>query len=71
VFLDAERDAYVDCLPELVRTLAPAAAPVVDNVVSHAGEVAKFRARVDAERRLVSALVPTGAGALFVVRVGD
>jgi hypothetical protein len=40
----------------------------VDNVLSHAGEVEAFRALVDAEPAVTSALVPIGAGALLVTR---
>ena len=41
---------------------------MVDNVLSHAAEVAEFRAVVSADRRVSEAVVPTGAGALLVVR---
>jgi predicted O-methyltransferase YrrM len=43
---------------------------VVDNVISHAGEVEAFRALVDAEPAVTSALVPIGAGTLLVTRAG-
>jgi predicted O-methyltransferase YrrM len=68
VFLDAERPAYAGYWPDLVRVLAPPGLLVVDNVISHAGEVAEFRALVEADERVVSSLVPIGAGALLVVR---
>jgi predicted O-methyltransferase YrrM len=68
VFLDAERDAYVAYWPDLVRVLSPAGLLAVDNVVSHADEVADFRAVVDADDRVAQALVPIGAGVLLVVR---
>jgi hypothetical protein len=41
---------------------------VADNAVSHAAELAAFRALVDGDARLSSALVEVGAGALLVVR---
>src|SRR3954451_10216950 len=63
IFLDAERPAYTSYWPELVRTLAPAGLLIVDNVLSHAGEVAGFRALVSADERVREALAPTGAGA--------
>ena len=41
---------------------------VVDNVVSHADELREFRRRVEADPRASEALVPTGAGALLIVK---
>jgi predicted O-methyltransferase YrrM len=69
VFLDAERPAYAGYWPDLVRVLAPPGLLVVDNVISHAGEVAEFRALVEADERVVSSLVPIGAGVLLVARL--
>ncbi|HEY1833456.1 MAG TPA: O-methyltransferase [Solirubrobacteraceae bacterium] len=68
VFLDAERPAYVDYWPQLVRVLRPGGLLVVDNVLSHTDEVAPLRALVAADGRVGEALVPTGAGLLLVVR---
>jgi predicted O-methyltransferase YrrM len=68
IFLDAERSAYAAYWPDLVRVLAPRGVLVVDNVVSHASEVAEFRSLVSADERVFEALAPTGAGALLVVR---
>ena len=68
IFLDAERDAYVGYWPDLVRTLAPAGLIAVDNVISHAHDLVAFRATVDADDRVVQALVPIGAGVLLAVR---
>jgi predicted O-methyltransferase YrrM len=66
VFLDAERPAYAGYWPELVRVLAHPGLLAVDNVLSHASEVAEFRALVDADERVTSSLVPIGAGVLLV-----
>jgi len=66
VFLDAERPLYTSWWPDLLRTLARPGLLVVDNVLSHAGEVEAFRALVDAEPAVASALVPIGAGTLLV-----
>jgi predicted O-methyltransferase YrrM len=66
VFLDAERDAYVGYWPDLVRTLAPGGLLAVDNVISHADELVDFRAVVEADERVIAALVPIGAGVLLV-----
>ena len=68
VFLDAERREYAGWWPDLVRVLAPAGLLAVDNVLSHAAEVADLRALVDADDRVAQALVPIGAGVLLVVR---
>ena len=68
IFLDAERRFYAAYWPDLVRVLAPRGLLVVDNVISHATEVAEFRALVSADERVFDALAPTGAGALLVVR---
>jgi predicted O-methyltransferase YrrM len=71
IFLDAERPAYAGYWPDLVRALRPRGILVVDNVLSHATEVAAFRALVSADDRVSEAVSPTGAGALLVVRHAD
>lgn len=71
IFLDAERPAYSDYWPHLRRVLTPRGLLVVDNVISHAEEVAAFRVLITADDAVTEALVPTGAGALLVVRGGD
>ncbi len=68
IFLDAERPAYAGYWPDLVRVLRPGGLLAVDNVLSHAEEVADFRALVRADARVSEAVVPTGAGLLLVVR---
>jgi len=69
VFLDAERPAYAGYWPELLRSLRPAGGLIaIDNVRSHAGEMAAVSALIDAERSVSSALVPIGAGVRLVVR---
>jgi predicted O-methyltransferase YrrM len=67
VFLDAERPHYVSYWPDLVRTLRPNGLLVVDNVISHADQVAAFRALVSSDPRVTDTVAPTGAGALLVV----
>ncbi|MFT3866393.1 MAG: class I SAM-dependent methyltransferase [Solirubrobacterales bacterium] len=69
VFLDAERPAYPTYWSDLVRALRPAGLLAVDNVLSHADEVADFRTLVGADRRVAEALVPTGAGVLLITRL--
>jgi predicted O-methyltransferase YrrM len=69
VFLDAERPAYTAYWSDLVRVLPPGGLLAVDNVTSHADEVADFRTLVAADRRVTEALVPTGAGVLLITRL--
>jgi predicted O-methyltransferase YrrM len=68
VVLDAERPDYPAYWSDLVRVLPPGGLLAVDNVISHADEVADFRTLVSADRRVTEALVPTGAGVLLVTR---
>ena len=68
IFLDAERPAYCGYWPNLLRVLAPGGLLVVDNVLSHADELQTFRELVQDEDRVTEAVVPTGAGALLIVR---
>jgi predicted O-methyltransferase YrrM len=70
IFLDSERPAYVSYWHDLLRSLVPGGLLIVDNVVSHADELASFRALVAAEPSVIEALVPIGAGALLVVKSG-
>jgi predicted O-methyltransferase YrrM len=69
VFLDAERPAYPGYWANLVRVVRPGGLLAVDNVISHADEVADFRTLVEADRRVSEALAPTGAGVLLVTRL--
>jgi predicted O-methyltransferase YrrM len=69
VFLDAERSDYPAYWSDLVRVLPGGGLLAVDNVLSHADEVADFRTLVSADRRVTEALVPTGAGVLLVTRL--
>ena len=68
IFLDAERPHYVTYWPNLVRSLRPFGLLVVDNVLSHAEEVADFCALVKGTSGITSALVPIGAGALLITK---
>jgi predicted O-methyltransferase YrrM len=70
VFLDAERSLYAGWWPDLSRALARPGLLAVDNVLSHAGEVAELGALVDADAGFESALVPIGAGVLLVSPAG-
>ena len=66
LFLDADRNAYVDYWPELLRVLRPGGLLAVDNCISHAGEVAEFSALVRSTNNVEAVLVPIGAGLLLV-----
>lgn len=68
IFLDAERPAYADYWPDLVRALRPGGLLAIDNVLSHADELADLRSLIVSDERVSEALVPTGAGLLLVVR---
>ena len=69
VFLDAERPEYPAYWADLVRALRPGGLLAVDNVISHADEVADLRTLITADRRVTEALVPIGAGLLLVTRL--
>ena len=68
IFLDAERPHYVAYWPHLVRSLRLFGLLVVDNVVSHADQVADFCALVQRTSGITSALVPIGAGVLLITK---
>jgi predicted O-methyltransferase YrrM len=69
VFLDAERPAYAGYWPDLLRTLRLGGGLLaIDNVVSHAAEVAEVTALIEAEPAVTTVLVPIGAGLRLVVR---
>lgn len=71
IFLDAERPHYVAYWPHLVRSLRPFGLLVLDNVVSHAAEVADFRALIDRTPGISAALVPVGAGVLLITKAAE
>jgi predicted O-methyltransferase YrrM len=68
VFLDAERPGYAGYLSDLVRTLAPRGVLAIDNVRSHAHELAEFSALIEREPGLTQTVVPVGAGLRLAVR---
>lgn len=68
VFLDAERPAYAGYWPHLVRTLHPGALLAIDNVLSHADQVAEVTALIESEPAVTTCLVPIGAGVRLVVK---
>jgi predicted O-methyltransferase YrrM len=68
VFLDAERPHYVSYLDDLVRSLKPGGALVVDNVLSHADELRDFTQAIEAIAELTQTVVPVGAGLRVAVK---
>ena len=70
LFLDSERAEYLAWWPGLQRVLRPRGLLVVDNALSHAGELAGFFGAVRADRAWASGLVPVGNGEFLAVRDG-
>jgi predicted O-methyltransferase YrrM len=68
VLLDAHRPLYAGWWPNPVRVLRPGGLLVVDNVLSHADEVAPFLALVAGEPSLRTATSATDKGQLLAVR---
>ena len=69
ILLDAERPAYCGYWPHLADALAEAGSTlVVDNVLSHAEQVADFVELVAADQRFTHSILPVGAGLMMVVR---
>jgi len=62
LFLDAERVEYPSWWPHPVRTLHPGAVLAIDNVLSHAEEVAPFLTLLAREPALVTATIAVGKG---------
>jgi predicted O-methyltransferase YrrM len=63
-FLDAEKDVYLDCYERVVPQLVPGGLLVVDNLISHADELASFQEHVLGDPRVDALLVPIGKGEL-------
>jgi predicted O-methyltransferase YrrM len=68
LFLDADRAQYLIWWPAIQRVLVPGGLMVVDNAVSHAGEMESFRAEVQAARGWRSVVVPVGKGELVALK---
>lgn len=70
VFLDAEKEDYDAYLDLVVPLLRPGGVLVADNLLSHAEDLASFRARALAHPLLSGLVVPIGRGELVAVRSG-
>lgn len=69
ILLDAERPAYPAYWPHLKTCLqTPGSVLAVDNVLSHAEQVAAFTALVKADNAFTQTVLPIGAGLLLVAR---
>ncbi len=62
LFLDAERVEYSSWWPHPVRVLGPGAVLAIDNVLSHAEEVAPFLTLLAREQSLVRSTLAVGKG---------
>ena len=68
IFLDSERPEYPGWWPRLRHVLRAGGLLVVDNAVSHAGEMAPFVALVKADHLFATSLVPVGKGEFLAVK---
>jgi len=63
-FLDAERDIYTDVYERMINSIVPGGLIAVDNVISHADELAGFVSYVENDPRVDALVVPIGKGIL-------
>jgi predicted O-methyltransferase YrrM len=63
-FLDAEKDIYLDVYEKVVPNLVSGGFMAVDNVISHANELADFVAQAENDIRVDALVVPIGKGVL-------
>jgi len=68
IFLDSDREQYVDWWSDLRRILRPGSLIVVDNAVSHAHQMEQFTALVASTTGYVSSLCPIGNGELVILK---
>jgi predicted O-methyltransferase YrrM len=63
-FLDAERGIYLDVYEKMIDNIVPGGLIAVDNVISHADELAGFVSSVENDPRVDALVVPIGKGVL-------
>jgi len=68
IFLDSDREQYVDWWSDLRRILRPGSLIVVDNAVSHAHQMEQFTALVASTTGYMSSLCPIGNGELVILK---
>ena len=71
VFLDFEKELYLQALEPIVRVLAPCGLLVADNLLSHADDLAEFRAAAETHPELECVLIPIPRGELVCRKRGD
>ena len=64
-FLDAERGIYIDVYEKMINNIVPGGLIAVDNVISHADELAGFIFHVENDPRVDTLIVPIGKGILL------
>jgi caffeoyl-CoA O-methyltransferase len=70
-FLDAERDVYIDVYEKVVNNVVPGGIIAVDNVISHADELADFVSHAENDPRVDALVVPIGKGILVCRKVSQ
>jgi len=68
-FLDAERDIYIDVYEKMRNNIVPGGIIAVDNVISHADELADFVSFVENDSRVDAMVVPIGKGILVYRKI--
>ncbi|MEW8508812.1 MAG: O-methyltransferase [Candidatus Thiodiazotropha sp.] len=68
IFLDSERNEYLDWWPNIRRILRPGGLLIVDNALSHADETASFVGAVSEDREFTGCTVPVGKGEFLAYR---
>jgi caffeoyl-CoA O-methyltransferase len=69
VFLDAEKEDYLNYLELIVPVLPIGGLLVADNVISHGEDLAEFQRRAESDRRLFTVVLPIGRGELLAVKI--
>ncbi|MGL5812635.1 MAG: O-methyltransferase [Aeromonas sp.] len=69
VFLDSDRQQYQAWWPEIRRLLAPRGLLVVDNAISHQGEMQEWMAEVRRDPAFITSLVPVGKGEWLIAHL--
>ncbi len=68
IFLDAERQFYLDYVDDLHKVLTIGSVLIVDNVISHANEVADFLSVFMQDSRYLCTTLPIGTGLFLAVK---
>ena len=68
-FLDAERDIYIDVYEKVINNVVPGGILAVDNVISHADELADFVSHAENDPRVDALVVPIGKGILVCRKI--